>query len=310
MDGSLLVTAALALGLTGLFSLGLGAVYPLMVKSLSRLAPETRSNLLGFMAALPWILTLMLLLLAFLPPFLSIPGWIQAHCLPHIAHPHLCLSHGTLLTALQAVLLLLVFGMGLFGFWSLIAMRTRRDRLQIQSLLRLARREGDLNILGSSMALALSVGLLKPQTLVSKGLLERLSPMERDVLLTHEAEHAHRRDGMRLLFAELLLAAVPNRRQILADLALACEEACDRAAAKKVGSPECVVEALLKVQRLGMIQPAGVMGAMGSQLSLRVKALLKDDYGPTPLWARLVWLSPLVIPLMDICQHGLEHLGL
>jgi beta-lactamase regulating signal transducer with metallopeptidase domain len=119
-----------------------------------------------------------------------------------------------------------------------------------------------------------------------------------------------RRDALRMVVAEAMLMAVPRRvrRVLLEDLSLACEEACDRAALPQAGCPERMAEVLLRVQRLGMVTPAGQPGATGSQLPLRVRALLGAPYPPTPSWARLLWFSPLLILLADPVHHAAETL--
>lgn len=308
--GLLVVTTLLAGGLVTVGSQALGFTYPRLRVAIGRLAPEGRAHLLSLVAGLPWLLAFGALLLTFLPSLITIPGLIQDHCLPHDHHPHLCLRHGLWAPSGQAWLILGVFGLAGGAFWFRFLRRLVDGQRRVQTLLRLAKEIGGFHLLPSSKALAFSAGLLRPRTLLSSMVMTSLDEEDLKVLLAHETAHALRRDALRMVVAEAMLMAVPRRvrRVLLEDLSLACEEACDRAALPQAGCPERMAEVLLRVQRLGMVTPAGQPGATGSQLPLRVRALLGAPYPPPPSWARLLWFSPLLILLADPVHHAAETL--
>lgn len=308
--GLLVVTTLLAGGVVAVGGQALGFAYPRLRVIIGRLAPESRAQLLSLVAGLPWLLAFGTLLLAFLPSFISIPGLIQDHCLPHDHHPHLCLRHGLWAPSGQAWLILGVLGLAGSAFCFRFLRRLLDAQRRVQTLLRLAKKTRGFHLLPSTKALAFSAGLLRPRTLLSSMVMASLDEDDLKVLLAHETAHAKRRDALRMVMAEALQMAVPGRtrRLLLEDLSLACEEACDREALPQAGSPERMAEVLLRVQRLGMVTPAGQPGATGSQLPLRVHALLGAPYPPTPSWSRLLWFGPLLILLADPVHHAAETL--
>jgi len=308
--GLLVVTTLLAGGLVTVGSQGLGLVYARLRKPLSRMAPEGRAKLLTLLAGLPWILALGTLLLAFFPSFITIPGLIEDHCLPHDHHPHLCLRHGLWAPSGEAWIILAGLGLAGGAFWFRFMRRFLDGQRQVRTLLRFAKEAGEFHLLPSRRALAFSAGLLHPRTLLSSIVITSLAEEDLKVVLAHETAHAQRRDTLRRVVVEALLMAVPRRvqRWLLEDLSLACEEACDRAALPMAGSPERMAEVLLRVQRLGIVAPEGLPGATGSQLPSRVRALLGEAYPPAPAWTRLLWLSPLLLLIADPVHHAAETL--
>lgn len=308
--GLLVVTTLLAGGLVATSSQGLGLGYPHIRKHLGRLVPEDRARLMSLLAGLPWILAFGTLFLAFLPSFITIPGLIEDHCLPHDHHPHLCLRHGLWAPSGQAWIILAAIGLAGAAFWARFLHRMVEGQRQVRTLLRFAKEAGEFHLLPSTKVMAFSAGLLRPRTLLTSAVMSSLNREDLKVLLAHETAHARRRDALRLVVAEALLMAAPRRVRniLLEDLSLACEEACDRSALPQAGSPERMAEVLLRVQRLGMVAPAGLPGATGSQLPLRVRALLEAQYQPGPAWMRILWLSPLLLLLADPVHHAAETL--
>ncbi len=308
--GLLVVTALLVGGLVAVASQGLGITFPRLRGAIGRLAPEGRAQVLSLLAGLPWLLAFGTLVLTFLPSFITIPGLIQDHCLPHDHHPHLCLRHGLWAPSGQAWVILAVLGVAGSAFWFRFLRRLVEGQRQVRTLLRLAKEVGAFHLLPSHKALAFSAGLLRPRTLLSSMVMASLEDDDLKVLLAHETAHARRRDALRLVVAEAMAMAMPRgiRRMLLDDLSLACEESCDRAALPQAGCPERMAEVLLRVQRLGMATPAGQLGATGSQLPLRVRALLGDPYPPIPAGMRLLWFSPLLLLLADPVHHAAETL--
>jgi hypothetical protein len=308
--GLLVVTSLLAGGLVAAGSMGLGLAYPRLRGPLGRIHPEPRARVLSVLAGLPWLLAAGILVLAFLPSLVTIPGLLEDHCLPHDHHAHLCLRHGLWAPSGEAWGILAVLGLAGASFWFRFTARLLEGRRQVRTLLRLARETQGFHLLPSRKALAFSVGLLHPRTLLSSAVVTALDEADLKVVLAHETAHAQRRDALRLVVAEALLVAVPRRirRTLLDDLSLACEEACDREALPQAGCAERMAEVLLRAQRLGLAAPAGLLGATGSQLSLRVHALLGGPYPASRSWKRLLWLSPVLLLVADPIHHAAETL--
>jgi len=308
--GLLFVTLLLASGLVALASQGLGLAYPYLRGPLHRVAPERRARLLSGLAASPWLLALGTLVLTFMPSFIGIPGLMQDHCLPHDHHPHLCLSHGSWAHSNHAWMWLALMGMASLIFGVKFLHRLRAAHQRVQTLLRLAKEKSGVHQFPNPQPLAFSAGLFRPRTLLSSGAVAALHPSDLQVVLAHEQAHANRRDQLRRVVAEAMLMAVPHpfRSMLLADLSLACEEACDRAALPVAGSAENMAEVLLRVQRLSMAVPDGLPGASGSHLSLRIRALLAPCAPSPATWSRWLWCAPLLLLLADPVHHAAETL--
>ncbi|MCM2334041.1 MAG: M48 family metalloprotease, partial [Anaeromyxobacteraceae bacterium] len=165
----------------------------------------------------------------------------------------------------------------------------------VAELRRLAGGQG--GVVETSEPLSITAGLLWPLVLVSTGLRTRLTPAQLGAVLAHERAHARRRDPLRLLVVSLLGAVhgPRTRRRLLADMALACEEAADEAAAVEVGDRTLVAEAILAVERLlwDRSPRAGLaLGMAGCATEARVESLLQAPLPERParagraaLWA-------------------------
>jgi beta-lactamase regulating signal transducer with metallopeptidase domain len=150
-------------------------------------------------------------------------------------------------------------------------------------------------VVESSRPFAITVGWLHPSVLVSTSLLERLSPAQLAIVVAHERAHAERRDGLAVTAARVLaLGHLPFvRRELLSDLAVACEQACDEAAARACGDRVLVAEAILAAERAagGASHPLASPGLAfgGGDVASRVESLLAPPaVGATP--GRLRWI--------------------
>lgn len=287
-----------------------GWAYPLLRPRLDCLAPEDRAQVQAGLALLPWIAAITILLLAFMPSFVTIPGWIEDHCAPHDHHPHLCLNHGFWMPSgplWMSVGFLLLVG---FAVWGRLVFRVVRSHRMVHGLMRVSRTQGALQVIPDARPMAFSAGLLHPTTVLSEAMLRRLDPQDLGVVLDHESAHAHRRDALWRVALEALLlgAGAKARTRLLEDFTLATEEACDRQAVREGVGADRVAEVLIRMQRLGCHAVEGVPAATGSHLERRVRALLGKPYPQRPGWMKAVWLAPLVVLGADPIHHAAETL--
>ena len=115
---------------------------------------------------------------------------------------------------------------------------------------------------------------------VSTGLLEHVTPEQRQVVLAHERAHIKQRHHRYLLAGELAASYVPILRPLANRIRLATELSADQAALRSVhGDRELVVETITTVAAL--VRPAGA--ALSS-------------YGGGSIEARLAALAPSTAP--------------
>lgn len=225
----------------------------------------------------------------------SMPGWL--HLCP--MHPH---HAAALLPAAGVLLALLLPG----RLRQLIALR--REPLGDG---------GDPVVTGLSQPTALVVGWLRPTVVIDQQLWEGLTPAERAAVLAHEQGHLARRDPL-LLMAQRLMASVGPQaagRSALRGWLRHAERQADAAAARAVGDPLVVAEALLRCARLGRAATPA-LSWHGGQVEARVHALLSGDpTGARTLPDVRVWDLVLLAVLclaglaaLPWLHHQIEHL--
>jgi Zn-dependent protease with chaperone function len=298
------------------------ALWPRLERSLARLHPRRRARRLAAIAWLPATLPTAALALCLLPGLLGLLSGRGDHCPEHLDHLHLCLVHSAL--SLSPVLLA---GLAVFvtlsarvlarALGSAIASRRERRRLRAnESRTPLA---ADVRVSRSPIPFALTGGGLRPRIWLSSSLVEALTSEEREVVIAHERAHAERRDplGLALAAAVSILHPRRSRRALLAELALACEQACDERAAERVGDRLCVAETLLRVERLvgGGRRPrrAEPLRAelVGSTVPGRVRSLLAGalpDPGPARAAPLAGAIALLAVLAAKPTHHAAEHL--
>lgn len=196
-----------------------------------------------------------------------------------------------------ALLMASIFGTQLYLWW-------RAHRL-LDSLATVSHYDGQRGVwvMDCNVPLALTAGLSRPEVYISSYLVVSLPSDMLGVIVAHERAHVRRRDGMVQFVAHIssLLHFPWVRRRLLADLSLACEQACDKEAAREVGDPLRVVETLLALYRL--FTPSKLVLAMGAlsfgsgDLGHRIEALLSAS--PTQRGVsipRQVWI--VLFPLL------------
>lgn len=281
--------------------------------ALGALDAQPRAALLLALALLPLVVATLVAVLSFAP---AIGGLIvDEHCHPatgcaaHVpaVHADTLYAAGFAVVAIAAVIALL---------WS-VARRLRSSLRVARSLRSLAEPDERqrFETIESCEQFAYCIGLLRPKIVVSRGLLERLSTAQLDVVLLHEQAHVVRRDNLRLWLAGLALLPMPARskRPLLADLALAGEQVCDRAAIA-VGGRGLVIETLGALASATLPHGRRVLATFGGSTTLasRVAALREGPSRDLPARVAhvIVVMTYAVCAVIatDLIHHGTERL--
>ncbi|HWO71090.1 MAG TPA: M56 family metallopeptidase [Actinomycetota bacterium] len=140
----------------------------------------------------------------------------------------------------------------------------------------LGRSDRGVRVLPSDEPVAYTVGLLRPRTVLSVGLLRSLGDRERQAVLAHEEAHARRRHTLVLFAASAIGRAfgfIPSVRLSVTYVVTALEATADEAAADRVGDPLVVAEALASVARLRLAGAHPAPGMGSGDVAYRVRRL-------------------------------------
>jgi beta-lactamase regulating signal transducer with metallopeptidase domain len=283
-------------------------------------APVQRHRAVWLLCAAPLSMTFALFAASVMPALESLLFSAVDHCLAHDdGHAHLCFIHRThhaphawfwVLTAMASTWLL-------WHVCAAVARAVHSMRIVRSLVLTGDNPRGRTVVLEHSSALCITAGLLRPRVLVSRGLLEALSPDQQRALLAHEQGHTERRDALMRFTAAILSRVYPRqlRRRMLDELELAAEQACDEAAASAVRDRLVVADTILAVERAtsdipGDLRPLAV--AMGQlAIETRVRALLDppEQRGALHLaYAAMVAISIGLALQADPLHHAVESL--
>lgn len=292
------MTAPNAVLMAAALAVGLGWLYAGLRPRVLRLAPARRARLLLLLAALPAGLGALhaAVCLASVACFFHRHGALPALCELHPASAASWILTGLLLVALGGPLVRTLRREG----------TSRRRLRQLSGSARLV--EG-ARLVESDAPFAAATDR---EILLSSGLLRHISPTLMPAVVAHERAHVRRRDPTRMRWAMRLTTLwLPRaRRVLLADLELACEQACDEHAAEVVGDRVLVAQALLAVERLlghpVALQPAA-QPFHGGCFVARVEALLDPPRPAGSLWAE-GWQALSVLALALALTDPLHHL--
>jgi Zn-dependent protease with chaperone function len=122
-----------------------------------------------------------------------------------------------------------------------------------------------------------AAGILRPRVLLSGAAESLLTSSELHTALNHEVAHVRSRDNLRKLL--LRLVAFPGLRGLEAAWLEAAEMAADDAAVANAGQALDLAAALIKLSRLGPIEPsvdltAALVHGAGSAMRARIERLL------------------------------------
>lgn len=228
---------------------------------------------------------------------------LNDHCLSRNLdyHHHLCLLHpphatGGVMVWLMAGAALALMSWSLFREGSRLLKTTRMTRLLLATSSPSPLGD-EVHVLEHETPLAMTIGILRPRIVVSRGLLAGVSPHTLEVILAHERAHIARHDTRWSSLDRLVASWLPRapRESLLSELLLAREQACDARAASQ-RSPLLVARALTEVWRLGLSASALGPSMTDAPLEARVRHLLD-----TPSEGRLTRALPaalLLVPLL------------
>ena len=168
-------------------------------------------------------------------------------------------------------------------------------------------------ILDVEAPLAFCAGLFSPKVYLSRGLTERLTPDEMDMVHLHEASHIKSMDLMvRFIVSLLSFGQFSSVRSSLMDMLIcAQEEVCDQKVARRFGRVE-TAETLIKVQRLrhsvAMLSPHCVAAIDHGDISARTLALLSPENAASGASRLCIVAGGLLLALaMLVASEPLHH---
>ena len=317
------MTTGMGLASLGLTAFLLTACCASLVTSLSQsrlsdwftgFPPAARANTYLTLGVLPFIAGVLSLMLILSPFLMHLLGFNEDH--GHIANTLSITSKpwfvgGELEWLLLISTCVVVLALSIKTFRHL-----HQSRQALNTLLALAKpTQADLpfKTIDSMHPFAITAGLLHPQVLVSSRLLASLDPAELTTVVNHELAHRQRRDGIRLLAAECLsvLHLPGTRRQILAELALAIEQACDEVAAQQTGDRLQVAATILKITRLVGEEPpmawALAPSVTGSVTILRVEGLLRPALATRRSRDMGLFLGSMMMLILNLAASDWWH---
>lgn len=282
------------------------AVHRLSRPLLLALHPAGASAVLLTFCAAPLLMSLSGSLLLYLPVTES--ALVGPHC-----HED-CGAHVPVTASLPVALL------GLAATTAILLMLSWRTFVHLRESARLTRQlrslsdpatGGEFRELASGQPLVFTLGWLRPEVYVSRGLREQCDGSDLRVILAHERAHRLRLDNLRILLGRLLCLVAPPvlKRRMLDDLELLSEQACDFSAAQRFGTVP-VAETLVKVKRMVQSGPTAspvLQRFTGAEVETRVHALLNAGRYIELGFARLSLLLVLILVLVLIGVEPLHH---
>jgi Zn-dependent protease with chaperone function len=170
-------------------------------------------------------------------------------------------------------------------------------------------------IIDSDVPTAFTTGLFRPVCYVSKGLADKLSSKELDIVIEHEFEHARNRDPLSKLFIAFLSAYYPKKLALLlnAKYALITEQIADQSTLLK-HSAEDVAGTLVKVVRLQRSLPINESSLSlsffgANDIAQRVQQLLSPTKKSMPVFIPVICMLLMLcftVVAVDATHHLIE----
>ena len=281
---------------------------------------RSRSSLFLHTLALPPLLSSVILLASFIPPFFILEDHIPGFHL-HLGHPyhHLCIFDSTIglphslpfRILLGSSLLLVSFSLlrGLYTGWKTrdyLRWLTRRRGIRpdeevavkVEPWVSKVAEKKNLKIqwIQTRFPISFLAGVFHPQVILSTGLLRALSPEQVRALLQHEIAHHLRLDNLvqlLLSFCRNLLFISPTGHLLFRWWREEVELLSDEIAIYSTGRPLDLAEALLKVQK-EMMDPQ----------SFRIPPILQSAFSRL---ASVTFIERRLRNILSFCDQSLSR---
>jgi hypothetical protein len=269
-------------------------------------APLEQKWLILSWAVLPWMLTLLLVILGGLSSSVDnntvqgAPGLIHWH---HTEEFAVTAWHSWFLSAVG---LWLTFRMGRFTYnqWRI------HQRLQLLREQALATPDSTIRILPTRNVVAMTVGYFQADIYLSQGLLDQTTPHQQAIILAHEHAHVRQFDNLSRWLLMLLTCPLPAilRTPVLDRFTLATEQLADSRVTRDTDAAD-IAETLVNIARLCHQTDRANQAAFvaAEQLRERVSELLTPSR-PSALKLSLLPLAMLftgaaVLSAVDALHH-------
>ena len=280
------------------------------VRVVQALSPARRSSWLLVFALYPLAVSAAITLVVCTPSLSAVVIDVHCHagaCGGHVPELREPLVTAEYITFGASLLLCVVAGVIGAAAW--------RGAHLTRMLALLARPHGQrpYDVLESPAVLACCVGILRPSIVLSRGLVESVTPAQLNVVLLHEQAHRVRLDNLRLLAAALATWPWPAilRVRLLTELRLAAELSCDEGVARAVGAPNLVIYTILTVESCRDDAAPGAMAQAQCEdrsLRERIATLAAGrDYG-APVPPSLAMLAPMVVVQIVLVANAMHHM--
>ncbi|CAN5296319.1 hypothetical protein BH20ACT24_BH20ACT24_18410 [soil metagenome] len=157
-------------------------------------------------------------------------------------------------------------------------------------------KRGRLSVLPTGELIAYTVGVFRPQVVVSTGVLA-LDPPIREAILAHEISHAAGAHMALVFMTRVVHRAfgfIPAVRLATRHLTSALESSADEAAVRSVGDPMVVAKALVQMAGPGSCRSGTALRMAGGELAYRVRRLTAAEPARGKRWL----MSGVVVVLL------------
>ncbi|AWY00539.1 hypothetical protein A8139_11475 [Marinomonas primoryensis] len=278
-------------------------INPFFIKWVTKFNPQSRLILLRSFGSIPLVGALVI------GAMISIPALSHSSALP-IDHCHVSTNcMGPPASHMVTISELAVIGAALciFCWASLIAfMQWRRSRTLLERLdaTSCSMLSPNVQLIETELPLAFSLGIFRPNAVLSTGLVNNLSSEQLHIVCTHEEVHAQYRDSFyKWILRFMCTFHYPSvKRGILQEHALSLELRVDQQVARSTQCNVAVAEAIVKVQRLmSPIKNEGPLCQfLGTELELRVHYLLEQTTDSV-LPKHTLLLSIILVLIFSVC---------
>ncbi len=312
--------AAVGALVTGASSLVVFALSLLLREMAKALSSSRKADLALLLSTAPALTTLGVVVAISLPPIVNALGSRADDCSSHSHHGHFCLVHSG--APGPALMVLGAAALALFAIRALLAAgrlgRSASNVALLETLGQVEQSRFPIVWLPGAPRLCLATGILRRRILISTSLGEELGRLQLEAALAHEQAHLRRQDPLASLSVQLggLFALPFIAGHLACEHAAFTEEACDQEAARAVGEPVIVAEALVKVASLASQRGPALAFGVGV-LEARVHALLRLSLAdpipvrrPMLIAATVGLLSTLSVVLgaSGVVHHAVETL--